>query len=799
MQKLFTLILCSLLSMVLIASFSGCTGGGTVSDSELVVTWGDTAMTVTDFKDKMIVRYANESSAMKKTMDERLKILDEYLERALKIAEGYRLNFDEREDIRKAYDEAKERKASDILYDRMVQDAFITDEMLQDFWEHYRYEVRCRHILIAMDKDVKGRDTLEYWERINEVWEEAGAGEKFEMLVSKYSDDESIDRHLKGDLGYFKWGKMVDEFQEAAWALKPGEISKPLRTRYGYHLIKLIDKRSTGLEAHTSHIMVNVNRRASPAETTAAWERATMILEEARKPGADFSQLARRYSEDNKTWVNSEVGWIPRGSMPSEYWDKALTMKPGEIDGPVQTYKGYHIIKLNEFRDRERSPDDPDIRDRVKSSIMRVYRDSINTISEAYIESVKKEFDMKYDQKVIKLMMRKLGDKNAPKNMNLFSSFTPEEREMLVVTDKLGGLKIADLVERYGDHRFPPTFEDTDDFVKGLVEPIILPGYLSEIARRDGLFDLPEVLAEAKKAIENAMLPEVEREMVFNKATPSEDEIRAEYENNIDKYTDPPKVAILEVMVDDKQLAEDLLARIEKGEDIAKLAMRYSQRKQSKHRDGKLGPFPKDKYGDVSLKAFELEIGEIAGPIEDNGKYSVFKVIEKKQEMVKTFDEVRRQIESDIRFERQKSLKSAWVKELRKSYNVKIHKDIIKRVWPLVDPLPETLEAERKVWKKEREEIAKRAKRKAVDEQIQLKLKPGSEQTYTTKDGRQIQVKIGEPRYKTKDGKEIDPSESNIRLTPKGRLEKKGDKDEKEKKAPKISIKPKKKGSGSGK
>ncbi|NQT34835.1 peptidylprolyl isomerase [bacterium] len=789
MSKHFIFPLISILIAVFAVLFNGCAPSvDLASESELVATWDDTSMTVTDLKNKLYVRYSNESRAMKKTLEDRMKILDEYVVRALKIAEGYRLKFNEREDILKSYNEAIARKASELLYDEKVLDQFITDKMVQDFFEHDRWEVRCRHLLIEIPEDVTGRDTIEYWDRINEIWEKTEAGEKFKRLVNKYSEDTSIDRKLYGDLGFFKWGKMVDEFQEAAWKLKPDEISPPVRTRYGYHLIQLIEKRSRGLEMHTSHILVKINKRAAPAETTIAFERAKMILDEAKKKGANFSELARRYSEDDKTWVNGEIGWIPRGSMPTEYWDQVLEMEVGEIDGPFRTYKGYHVVRVNETREQERSLDDPDMLSRVKSSISRVYRDSVKVISETYLEEVFNSFDMKYNNAAVKLLKKKLFDKNAPKNMNLFSSFTVEEREMFIIEDNYEGFKIQGLVDMYGDHRFPPQIEDEPDFVKNLVEPLLLPKYLEEIARREGYFDNPECLAEGKKAIENAMLPEVEREMIQNKAAPSEEEVKTYYEKNVDEFTDQEKVKIYEILLDDKQLAEDMLTRINKGEDVARLAQRYSQRKLAKQKKGKLGPFTKDKYGPLSRKAFDLEIGEVAGPIKAGNMYSVIKLIERTPKRVKTFDESRRQIESNIRFERQKSLKNSWVEELKEYYNLKYYKDVVKRLWPLIEPLPEALVAERKVWKKDREDAAKKAKLRAKEDLLKLKLQPGSEQEFTTKDGKRIQVKIGQPRYVDKDGKEIDPSKSNIRLTPKGKLEKK---DGGESQAPSIKVVPK--------
>ena len=86
--------------------------------------------------------------------------------------------------------------------------------------------------------------------------------------------------------------------------------------------------------------------------------------------------------------------------------------------------------------------------------------------------------------------------------------------------------------------------------------------------------------------------------------------IYRDYDKNVDKYTDPAKVKVIEIQVADEQLAKDLFERVEKGEDITKLARRYTQRKRSKRKGGELGPFARDKYGKMSQLAFKLEVGE---------------------------------------------------------------------------------------------------------------------------------------------------------------------------------------------
>jgi len=777
-----------MLTAALLALFIGCSRRQAVTDDTIVATWGDTAMTVKQFKDWMLIRHRDESTAEKQPLKERLNIITEYVVRDAKLLEGRRLGFAEREDIQKEYRSAVERRAGDLLYNERVRDRCFAEKQILDWYEHDQEEVRCRHILIAMDTTVRGRDTLTYWNRINEASQAAKSGNDFTRLVDTYSEDKSLQPAAKGDLGFFRWGRMVDEFQETAWKLKPGEISSPVRTRYGYHIIQMIERRPTNWDYRTSHILVKVNRRDAPAETTIAFERAKSILAEAKKSGADFVQLARKYSEDERTWVNGDVGWVAKGTMPTEYWEAGHKMKVGEFTGPVRTYKGYHIIRLDEKRDKKRSLDDSEVREEVLSNLSRVYRDTLKIVADAYLDSVRRVFGQEYDRPVVQLILRKLSDKSTPTNVNLFSSFTPQEREMLVVRDRLGGVKLQQLVDMYGDHRFPPNFRNDESWVREMTDPIATPRYLNELAKSEGYYDRTEVIQDGKRALDNAILPEIEREMVFNKAAPTEAELKQYYEANRAKYGQAASASIYEVMVDDKQLANDLLGRIKKGEEISSLARRYTMRENAKGKGGRLGPFGKDDYGPVSRKALEMKVGEIAGPIQNDKFFSVVKLIELTPEKIQSFDEVRRQIEPDVRFNQQAKIKEDWEAEIRRAYNITFHEDVLRAVWPEIEQLPETTAKERRDWKEQRRQAGLR---KQSEDQIKLKLRPGSEQEFTTKEGKKVQVKIGEPRYLDKEGKEIDPKKSTVKLTPKGQLEVKPGTKNDSKDAPVIKLQPK--------
>lgn len=116
-----------------------------------------------------------------------------------------------------------------LLQEKAKADVKVTDEEIKNYYEQAKYELKARHILVADEKTA------------NEVITKLKKGEDFAKLAKEYSSDGSAAQG--GDLGWFTVGKMVPEFNDAAYALKLNTISEPVKTQFGYHIIEVTDKR----------------------------------------------------------------------------------------------------------------------------------------------------------------------------------------------------------------------------------------------------------------------------------------------------------------------------------------------------------------------------------------------------------------------------------------------------------------------------------------------------------------------------------------------------------------------------
>lgn len=180
-------------------------------------------------------------------------------------------------------------------------------------------------------------------ERILELQARLQAGETFAEVARRFSEDQGS-AGQGGDLGCFESGQLVPEFEEAAFKLQPGEVSEPVLTKYGYHLIKLHEKREDGLCA--SHILV----MAQPTEEDR--KRVLTELQELRRratAGEDFAQLARQYSQNLQTGVRGGL-WdvFPRDRVPVFLQPHLRGLRLGEVSEPFSLDDGGHIIKVND-------------------------------------------------------------------------------------------------------------------------------------------------------------------------------------------------------------------------------------------------------------------------------------------------------------------------------------------------------------------------------------------------------------------------------------------------------------------
>lgn len=222
------------LSFALLLSSLALLAGCGKNDNPTLAKVGGKEIKLMDFRDdygniRMQFNTAQEEFERKKDM------VDSMVVTQILIDAAYEKNIDKLEELSRVVLANRSRFLLDALYqDQIMKDSEPSDAEVKQFWNKLEYQVRASHIL------VDNIDTA------NMLVEKLKAGENFEKLAFDYSIDPSAKRN-RGDMSYFLWGAMIDEFQEVAFAMAPGEISPPVKTRFGYHIIKVVDRATNDL------------------------------------------------------------------------------------------------------------------------------------------------------------------------------------------------------------------------------------------------------------------------------------------------------------------------------------------------------------------------------------------------------------------------------------------------------------------------------------------------------------------------------------------------------------------------
>lgn len=274
--------------------------------------------------------------------------LDLYINFKLKVKEAEEKGLHEKESFKEELEGYRKQLAKPYL-----TESGVTDELVKEAYERLKTEINASHILIGLAPEAAPEDTLRVFNKLMQIRAKALGGEDFAALAKEHSEDPSAASN-GGNLGYFTALQMVYPFEDAAYKTKEGEISYPVRTRFGYHLIYVKDKRPSQGKVKVSHIMVRATQGISPEDSVAARKEIYEIYEQLQN-GADWFEMASQYSDDISTKSSGgALPWFGTGNMIPEFEAVAFSLdEPGEFSAPLKTVYGWHIIKLDEKQELE--------------------------------------------------------------------------------------------------------------------------------------------------------------------------------------------------------------------------------------------------------------------------------------------------------------------------------------------------------------------------------------------------------------------------------------------------------------
>lgn len=299
-------------------------------DSENLMTIGGETISVKEF-----LRVYNKNIDL--VQDESQKNIDYYLNLytnyKLKLKEARTLGFDKKDSYKKEFESYKNQLSKAYTSDKEV-----TETLVKEAYNRTTSEVKAHHILVRIQP---GQDTLAAYEKIKALRSRM-VKEDFTSLRTALHDGKSV---FVEDLGYFSAFKMVYDFENAAFNTPLGQTSKPFRTQFGYHVVKVLDKRPSKGKVQVAHIMIANNQK----DSTLVPENRIKEIYRSIQEGDSFESLAKQFSDDKSSAAKGGVmNPFKSGDIRSEIFvNTAFALKEiGAISEPIQSQFGWHILKL---------------------------------------------------------------------------------------------------------------------------------------------------------------------------------------------------------------------------------------------------------------------------------------------------------------------------------------------------------------------------------------------------------------------------------------------------------------------
>jgi peptidyl-prolyl cis-trans isomerase SurA len=619
-------------------------------------------VTVDDFMYVYKKNNTQENITDKKSIDE---YLDLYINFKLKVKEAEALGYDTVTSYKNELAGYREQLAEPYFVDENI-----IESLLNEAYKRYQEDIRASHILIKVGPSAMPQDTLVAYNKIIAAKNRIAKGESFEKVAKDVSDDPSArDRAGQnnktmpgngGDLGYFTVFDMVYPFETGAYNTQTGQVSVPVRSDFGYHLIKVTDRIPAQGSIEVAHLFLQMPENATHDDSVNIKLRIDSLYMRIGA-GETFEDLVKQYSDDKGSAARG--GLLPKfnvNRMVPEFIKAISSLSDsGDISNPVQTYYGWHIIKLI-----SKSGIKP-FEEEKENLSKRLKKDSrAQKSKDVIIQDIKKEYGYKVNEKGLNKMYSMIDS-------------TIFEGKWVVPAGDLSGTVFTLGKENYTQKQFADFIASGQDISKGeSINEFVNKKYNEFTNKECKLYEdkrleqkYPEFKAIMKEYRDGILLFELTNNKIWTYATKDTTGLKNYYEQHKGEYMWDTRLDASIYTFNDTSYLNKVRKLAEEGKTDDQIITAINndsvkalkiERKKFQSKDNSLIDSIKWKKG---ISENRVEKGK-----------TVFVVVHDKVEPEpKTFDEARGLITAGY----QDYLEKEWIKELKAKYPVVIHQDVL--------------------------------------------------------------------------------------------------------------------------
>ena len=618
-----------------------------ISNDDVLFSVGDEPILAQEF-----IRVYNKNLEI--VQDESQKDIDAYLNLfvnyKLKLQEAKSLGLDKKPSYLKELKGYQKQ-----LSKKYLTESNVTEALIKEAYDRMSYEIKAQHILVRIEEYEK--DTTAYYKKILN-FKERFFKQGFESVKTSVHNGNTV---FVEDLGYFSSFKMVYDFESAAYNTGVGEISDPFRTQYGYHVVKVLDKRKSQGEVTVGHIMISLNENDSLAKAEVRINELYKMLQQGQK----FESLAQQFSEDKSSAkMGGKLKSFKTGQLASAEFEKVAfsLQNNGDISIPFKTSYGWHIVKLYNKTPLASY-------EQLKSDLeQQVKRDSRSKlISSAMSKKLRQNYKVP-EAAVVLPNFLEFFDEEFFKNTWTLSESFEGSKQFIVIGNKQ--LVYSDFYNYINNSkRGLKVRQSVTDFVTTQYENFVN----SEVLKyhEENLefvnVDFANILNEYREGL---LLFDLMEDKVWNAVKSDTAALHAFYESNKKDYLNPEKVKAILVTSPKKEFIKKAKKLLIENKTVEEIKQQINTSDQNiLVTTGMLS-----KNTNIIPEDFLMKMG-LSDIYKWNKAYHIVMVTEVLPESIKTFEDAKGLVISDYQIIYEKN----WMEVLSKKYKVYVNKEVLKR------------------------------------------------------------------------------------------------------------------------